>query len=107
MSATTAAPALPAKIFFLREWRIAKKLTQEQLAEQLGMHHTSLGKYERGEREPGPPMIARMADLLEISPGDLFRDPKTPSLDGLVAGLDASARAHITRTVKALADSYR
>ena len=107
MSETSAATAATTKVFFLREWRVARKFTQEQFSELLGMHYTGLGKYERGEREPGPPMIARMAALLEIAPGDLFRHPSNPSLDGLLTGLGDDARSHIYRTVKALADSYR
>lgn len=107
MSAPATDTSAPSKLFYLREWRRMKRRTQEDLADTLNIHHTGLGKYERGEREPGPEMIVRIARALEIAPGDLFRHPSDPSLDGMVVGLSDEARAHIAKTVKALAESYR
>ncbi|MFK8250208.1 helix-turn-helix domain-containing protein [Ancylobacter terrae] len=107
MSSTPPSPVAPPKVFFLREWRKAKKLTQETLAERLDLHVTGVGKYERGEREPGPTMIVAIASALGVSPGDLFRDPAEASLDGLVQGLTDEQRAHITKAIRALADAYR
>ncbi|MCJ8143833.1 helix-turn-helix domain-containing protein [Ancylobacter sp. A5.8] len=97
----------PVDGFYLREWRRAKKVTLEALADRLGMHVTSVGNYETGKREPGAATIIRLAQALEISPGDFFRHPNVPSLDGLVAGLPETDRAVIAETVQALATSYR
>ena len=59
--------------FRLREQRVRRQLTQEELAEQCGLHRTFIGSVERGERNVSLlnlRLIARalrapLADLLE------------------------------------------
>lgn len=47
--------------------RKAHGLTQEQLAEALGVTFASVSKWERGVATPELPLIARMADLFAVS----------------------------------------
>lgn len=52
----------------LRKAREEKRLTQQQVAEMLGVHNSTLGKYELGKREPDFKTILRLADIYEVSP---------------------------------------
>lgn len=36
----------------LRKAREAKRLTQKEVADKIGIHNSTIGKYELGEREP-------------------------------------------------------
>lgn len=49
-------------------------LSQEQLAEQAGIHRTYVGGVERGERNIGLKNVFRIAKALEITVADLFAD---------------------------------
>ena len=47
--------------------RKAKGLTQEKVAERLGMSHLHYGRLERGERVASLEQIAHIADALDVS----------------------------------------
>jgi len=51
----------------IRDARKARKLTQEKLAEQLGMSALHYGRLERGDRPASLEQIARIADELGVS----------------------------------------
>lgn len=57
----------------VRELRLAKGLSQEELAFRSGVHRTYLGSIERGERNPSLKNIAAIAEALGTSLSDLFR----------------------------------
>ena len=44
----------------LKDWRERKGLTQKGLASMAGLHLSSIGAYERGERRPDDRAIARI-----------------------------------------------
>ncbi len=56
----------------VREDRIAKKMTQEGLAEAAGIHATFVSNLERGYRVPSLPTVLRIARGLDTSPGSLI-----------------------------------
>ena len=56
----------------LRAARLAKGLTQEELAGQLGMATESVSHIERAVTAPGLKTIAAAADALGISIADVF-----------------------------------
>ncbi|SIO66393.1 DNA-binding transcriptional regulator, XRE-family HTH domain [Singulisphaera sp. GP187] len=56
----------------LRERRIARNLTQEQLAEQCELHRTFIGSVERGERNVSILNLRLIARILRIPLADLF-----------------------------------
>ena len=56
----------------VRALRMAKGLSQEELAFRAGVHRTYLGGIERGGRNPSLKNITTIAKALEISLSELF-----------------------------------
>lgn len=56
----------------LRELRLARKLTQEELADRAGMHFTYIGQIERGLRNPSLVNLEKIAQALKIKAGELL-----------------------------------
>lgn len=64
---------------FFREWRKHRGLTQEQLAERIGIARSYLTKIERGDRRYDQYFLEAAADALRCDPGDLItRNPLDP-----------------------------
>lgn len=68
----------------LRERREAKGYSQSKLAQEAGLHHSIIGRYERDEAKPTIDIVKRMAKVLDTTVGyllgetednDLFKDP--------------------------------
>lgn len=67
---------------YIKEWRKARGLTQEQLAERIGLDRTYYSKIESGKRRYDQPFLEAAATVLQCSPADLImRDPSDP--DGI------------------------
>ena len=47
--------------------RRAKKLSQSELGEKVGVSRETIGKYERGEGSPSLEIACKIADILEVS----------------------------------------
>jgi len=56
----------------IRELRLAKKWSQENLAEVTEFHRTYIGMVERGERNPSLKSIERFAKAFEMEINQLF-----------------------------------
>ena len=56
----------------VRELRLAKGLSQEELAYRAGVHRTYLGGIERGERNPALKNISAIAEALGVTLSELF-----------------------------------
>lgn len=56
--------------------RRADGLTQEQLAEEIGITQAALCRYERGIREPEPNILDRLAQALNVTPDFLQQSSK-------------------------------
>lgn len=52
--------------FRLRELRNSRKLSQQELANYLGISKSSVNMYERGEREPGLDTLEAIADYFNV-----------------------------------------
>jgi transcriptional regulator with XRE-family HTH domain len=57
----------------LRAYREGKGLSQESLAEVLGVHRTYMGAIERGERNLSLKSLERIAGKIGLDPVDLLR----------------------------------
>ena len=51
----------------LRELRINKGLTQQDVATALGCNQTAVGKYERGQLEPNIETLNKLARLFDVT----------------------------------------
>lgn len=51
----------------LKELRIEKNLTQQQLADKLGLHSVTYLHYEKSQREPPLSVLVSMALFFEVS----------------------------------------
>ncbi len=58
----------------LREARLNKELSQEELAEKADLHRTYIGSVERGERNISLLNIEKLAKALGVPAYDLLRD---------------------------------
>lgn len=58
----------------LSELRKQRGLTQEQLADKLGISSSTVSSYERGIREPNLEMIGAIADYFNVDQGYLLGD---------------------------------
>jgi transcriptional regulator with XRE-family HTH domain len=56
----------------IRELRSEQGLSAEALSLKSGVHRNYIGGIERGERQPTVLVIVRLAEALEVEPGDLF-----------------------------------
>jgi len=56
----------------IRDLRLAKGLSQEELAFRAGIHRTYLGGIERGERNPALKNMAAIARALGVKLSELF-----------------------------------
>ena len=56
----------------IRERRLARNLTQSQLADTCGLHRTFIGSVERGERNVAILSLRRIARSLRTTPAELL-----------------------------------
>lgn len=57
----------------IRRLRKAKGLTQEQLAHEAGMAMRYVAGVERAEENPSLRFLVKMAEALDVEPGELLR----------------------------------
>jgi transcriptional regulator with XRE-family HTH domain len=64
----------------IRELRKAKKWTQQELADKLGLDRTTISKWERqGGSEPDNATITKIADIFDVSTDYLLGRVTSPS----------------------------
>jgi transcriptional regulator with XRE-family HTH domain len=56
----------------LRAWRLRRFLTQQQLADKLGVPYQSVQRWESGQSFPRPGSLRRLCEALEVTPDDLL-----------------------------------
>jgi len=60
---------------FIREWRQHRNLTQEQLAERMGIARSYVSHVEKGKRRYDQLFLEAAADALSCRPWDLIERP--------------------------------
>ena len=63
----------------LRRLREAAGLSQRELADRLGLHHSNIGYWERSGNLPRSDVLAPMAKILGVSVDDLLGERVRPS----------------------------
>ncbi len=51
----------------MKSERLAKGLTQKQVADVLGVTHNAMSQYESGTREPSVDLIVKICKCLDVS----------------------------------------
>lgn len=57
---------------YIKERRQNLGLTQEDVANKLGISQVAYGRYELGTREPNFSLILKIAEILQFNPGEFF-----------------------------------
>lgn len=71
----------------IREARLMRRMTQEQLAEKIGVAKSTLTGYEKGNREPNIPTLMKIMDALQVDANYLYQD-EMGNLSELVVSLN-------------------
>ncbi len=58
----------------LKKYRILAGLTQEELAERVGMHRVSIVELEGGKRSPHPRTLKKLAEVLGVDTETLTKN---------------------------------
>lgn len=67
----------------LEEWRLARGLTRQELADAVGVHYQTIGYLERGEYSPSLTLALQIAVVLEVPLEQIFSlQPFTKSKKG-------------------------
>jgi transcriptional regulator with XRE-family HTH domain len=77
----------------LRALRLGRGLSQEAMADLLGIHRTYIGGLERGERNVTLRTVERLAVQLDVEPRELLKTPPPSRSARRGAGVERSARA--------------
>jgi transcriptional regulator with XRE-family HTH domain len=56
----------------LKELRIRRAMTQDELAEAAGIGKNTVNRIERNHTEPRPPTLRKLADALRVDPAELI-----------------------------------
>ena len=88
--------------FYLAEWREHRGLTQQQLANRLGVTGVTVSRWETGQRQPDWDAEADIAKALNADPVDLRRHPDHPSADALLRDQPDDVRELAIKLIKAI-----
>lgn len=88
---------------YIAEWMKERGLSDEKLAEKLGLARETVTRYRDQQHRLNTPKIARLAAALDLEPEQLWRppNPNRPSLDAMLRDApdelvqDAAAQAAI------------
>lgn len=61
----------------LREWRLAKVMTQEELAQTSGVTEATISRIETGQHEARISTVKKLAQALDIEPQQLIAGPES------------------------------
>ena len=81
----------------LKTLRQEYNLSQQELADKIGISKSSINMYERGEREPGIETVKRIADFFNVDVDYLFG----------VSDIKKRREFKVTRTNKSIAHNIR
>jgi transcriptional regulator with XRE-family HTH domain len=100
----------------MKECREARGLSQNALANELEVHHSSIGKYERDEVKPSVDVVKRVAVVLDTTVGYLLgetqeaatlKDPAMLKRLNDIASFPDQDREHILYTLDAMIKSVK
>jgi transcriptional regulator with XRE-family HTH domain len=80
----------------------AKGVTQEKLADRLGISQGTVSKALKSRTVLTEEYLMGIAEALDVLVADLFRDPKSPTQEELLRGLSEPERQTVIRMIDAL-----
>jgi transcriptional regulator with XRE-family HTH domain len=97
MAKVRPAPKPQKRRHFVKQWRKAKGLTQEQLAERVGVTPGTISQLETGRINYTQPLLEKLAEEFRCSPGDLLNvDPTVDqAMWSIWESLDLPARNQV------------
>ena len=95
----------------IRQRRLALQMSQEKLADAIGLTFQQVQKYEKGANRVGGSRMQQIADVLDVSPSFFFEgaggrnghdhsDPETERLDKFLATTDGQAICRLFPQIK-------
>lgn len=93
---------MPELRHYLKEWRIKREMTQEQLASALNTTKGAISRYERGEYGLNLLVAGSLMRALNITAWQFFHPPDEPSADALLAELPPEERARYVAALEVL-----
>lgn len=83
---------------FIKQWRKFRKMTQEKLADEIGVAVSTISQLESGKQGYSQATLEALAEALQCDPADLLmRNPtQADPLWAIWDGLDAPARNQLT-----------
>jgi transcriptional regulator with XRE-family HTH domain len=89
--------------YYFREWRKYRRLTQEDLAERIGVSASSISQLETGKQGFTGDMLEMLASALGCQSWELLqRDPADEDLVALIRGLSPDQQREAIQFVKFL-----
>lgn len=85
----------------VRELRIRANMTQQTLAEKIGVSFQQVQKYEKGSNRMGASRLVEIAEILSVPVGALFQDIDLSGATGVSLDRDA---AKVARDWRAIGD---
>jgi transcriptional regulator with XRE-family HTH domain len=85
---------------YIREWMEHRGLSDERLANRLGVARETVYRWRTEQHRLNPEKIAQLASALDCEPQDLYRLPSRPSLDAMVAGAPDELQAMVADVVR-------
>lgn len=84
--------------------RAARKMTQEQLAEKVGLSTITIRQYEAGVRQPSYKILRRIAEALSISLHELLDDSVDSDANVIAVKLDTDTDGDLIKYLENIAD---
>lgn len=94
-------PRKPTRLY-IAEWREARGLTQERLADRLGTTGMTISRWETGKSSVNTSVMSALAAAFDIEAEELFHHPDRPSADSLLRGQPEEVRQQAIAVIKAL-----
>ena len=69
----------------LKKARNDKKISQQELADLVGIHLTNIGRYERGEASPTANILNKLASALEVTPDFLINGTLEDKAENIIS----------------------
>jgi transcriptional regulator with XRE-family HTH domain len=89
---------------FIREWRKHRGLTQEQLADRMGITRGYVSQVEKGVRRYDQFFLEAAADAMNCEPADLImRDPANDAIWSIWDQIPATQREQAVRVLQTFA----